>query len=440
MLPSWSTIILLLLISIVGITTGNHPLGLIAVIILDLTLLLFFLIDYNSATKLTKKIKMERNLPSVTSAGSKCRVVIKVKNTSREKLTMVMEEALPSFLHPSSIAFGKIILDPEEEKLLEYQLSTPVRGEHTIGPCSVRIFGKMKLALKQCKVLPSQPIKVYPDTKQIEGYQALVRFHRLREMGLCPSRKSSAGTMFESLREFMEGDEPSKIEWKATARKSKLIVKNFEEEKSQNIFILIDSGKMMTTMINGQSKLDYAIDSALLLSFVTITKGDNVGLILFADRILRFIPPARSTIQVKKIAEALYNAKPLLVEPDYINAVKKASTTTRKRSLIIIFTEMGGKENAKELLGALKNIIRHHLQMVVMIKDKQLEKVSIGVESFEKHDKNFQMASASRLLQERQEIIETMKRQGAIVLDLYPHQIKISTIRKYLELKLRNLT
>lgn len=437
-MPSRFTIALLLLGCIGGFFAGRMSHAWLIIGLFDAALILLFFFDACMAGKARRSLQAERLHGTIVSSGRTERVSIKLSNRSDRKLVARLVDALPEIASPQEAVFPTFRLGGGRETQLRYGFVPTKRGTYPVGPAIVRVLGPLRLAWRQFRLIEPTSIKVYPDIKLIERYQNLLRQSRLRDYGVFPAAYPGQGTYFESLREFVPGDDPARIEWKATARKNKIIVKNYQAERSQTVYLLIDSGKMMTTITGGKSRLDYAVDSALLLSHVIISKGDHAGLVLFSEKIKKFLPAAKSAGQIKRIADALHDAGASLIEPDYVRAVRIA-TSRRKRSLIIIFTDIWGREIAEELVFCTRNIIPMHLPLIVMMRDRDMENIAAGRESRGGYDKSFHIAAACRLLHERDETIAHLRSMGALVLDVYPHQVTTDVIKKYLEVKYRNM-
>jgi uncharacterized protein (DUF58 family) len=437
-MPTSFAITLLLLGCPAAFLAGAASLGWAIILLYDVILLSLFLLDHALAGRAAGSLKARRTHGSIISCGRQESVTLAVTGGSERSLTLRIVEALAPIAEPQEVSFPTFTLPAGGEKELVYRFVPSRRGTWPVGPAVARVMGPMRLAWRQVRLAEPTPVKVYPDIKLIERYQNLLRRNRLQPFGISPAAHPGQGTWFESLREFVPGDEPSKIEWKATARRGKIIVKNFQAERSQTVQILIDSGKMMTTIIEGRSRLDYAVDSALLLSHVIISKGDRAGLILFSEKIRKLLPPEKNAAQVKRIADALHDASASLVEPDTVKAVMTAASR-RKRSLIILLTDIWGREAAQELVFCARRVMPAHLLLVIMMRDRDMEAAASGKGGAEGLEESFTMAAACQLMHERSETIAQLRSMGALVLDVYPKQVTAGAIRKYLEVKARNM-
>ncbi len=437
-MPSRLAIALLLVLCLAGFFAGEFDYGWAILLVLDAGLLFLILFDWLLAGRLRGMLGADRVCGRIVSAGRMEKVSLRLRSAAGRRVTARLAEALPASAEPDQALFPHVRLEAGRETELSYRFTATERGTWPIGPAMVRVLGPLGMAWRQFELLEPTRIKVYPDMKPMGRYETLLRQSRLRDFGISPTAPRGQGTDFESLREFVAGDDPGRLEWKATARRGKLIVKNFQAERSQTVTLLIDSGKMMTTIIEGKSRLDYAVDSALLLSHVIIAKGDRVGLVLFSDKIRKLLPPAKDAGQIRRIAEALHDAEASLTEPDYLKAIR-AGASRRKRSLIIIYTDIWGREIAGELVQCTRNIMPAHLPLIVMMRDRDMEALAAGRTVEGSYETSFHMAAACRLLQERGETIARLRAMGAVVLDIYPEQLTAGTIRKYLEVKMRNL-
>ena len=213
------------------------------------------------------------------------------------------------------------------------------------------------------------PVKVYPNLLDVRRYEMLARRGRLFELGLKNARRLGTGTEFERLREYMPGDDYRQVAWAATARRGKPIVVEYETERSQPIILLLDAGRLMSAPVGDLAKLDYAINTCLLLAFVATLKGDRVGLLVFADRILGYYPPRRGRAQFLSLLEALYNVQAQPVESDYAQAVEYLTRRHPRRSLDIVFTDLLDRSAGTGLVPYISRLAPRHLPMLVAVGD-----------------------------------------------------------------------
>jgi uncharacterized protein (DUF58 family) len=271
----------------------------------------------------------------------------------------------------------------------------------------------------------------------VRSYDLLLRRNRLQEIGLRHTRMFGQGTEFERLREYLPDDEYRRINWKATARRHRPVTVQYQTERSQNIMMVLDTGRMMQSPVADMAKLDYVINAALLLAYVASGKGDNVGMMTFADDVSLFLRPRQGRGQFYRMLEMLYAVRAQAVEPDYRRALAYLALKQRKRSLVVIFTDLSGGLSMNALVAHMSVLARRSLPLVVTISDpdvhaaaEQIPLDSLGV---------YQRAAAAQLLDERRVTLENLGRQGVSTLDVPANQLSISVINRYLELKGKTL-
>jgi uncharacterized protein (DUF58 family) len=250
-----------------------------------------------------------------------------------------------------------------------------------------------------------------------------------------------AGTEFSRLREYNTDDEFRRINWKATARRGKPIAAEYETERSQYIVSMIDTGRLMrppvddpsTGVGHGLAKLDYAINTALLLSYVATLKGDHVGLLTFADDVRTYLAPKRGKGQFYHMLEALYNIQFEPVEADYGQALAYLGVKHKRRSLVIMFTDLVTLDAAKPLIAHLARLAQRHLPLCVVISDPNITR--LAAQPPRNSETVYQRAVAEMLLDERRVVLDTLNRSGVLTLDVPADKLTVSVINKYLELK-----
>lgn len=424
-------LIILGVIIIAGLSSFLSPVLLI--IIWNIFVLFIFLFDYFHLPS-KKDFVIERIAAQKFSLGALNPVTIKVTNNSKKFIHLEITDDYPrQFL--SSLTRLSFLIPPYESRSANYYVTPLNRGDYEFGSIWLRISSQWKISQKQIYVNGKANIKVYPNLLAISKYELFARKGRLHEVGLKPSRRVGQGTMFESLREYVPDDDYKKINWKATARRGKLISQEYETEKDQNVIFLIDTARMMVGEFEGLSRLDYALNATLLLSYVALAKGDKVGLILFSNEVESYLPPRRGKEHLSRITEELYNANGRLVEPDYGRAFRYLGFKHRRRSLLILFTNFFSAGQSRALITYMHHLHLVHLPLCVTMKDSALIKKA---ESFPENSAAvYEKGIAEGLLQEKERTLYQLKRSGSLILDLYPHELSPTLIRTYLDIKLR---
>ncbi len=333
-------------------------------------------------------------------------------------------------------------LAPRETVEFRYHVRPPRRGDYSFGDLNLRWWGVLGLIVRQARYPARAPVKVYPNLLDIRKYELLARKGQLTEMGLRQTRMLGSGTEFERLREYQLDDEFRNIDWKATARRGKPVSREFEAERSQTIFSLLDVGRLMRPPVSdpdnaGQAlaKLDYAVNAVLMLSYVAGLRGDRVGLLSFADEVAHYLSPKSGRGQFYRMLAILYGVESQPVEANYARAFAYLGVKHKKRSLIVIFTDLAGGLAAKSLLAQVAPLWPRHLPLLVAISDPSVVELAQQLP----HDSAsvYQRAVAEQMLNERALTLELLRRRGVLTLDVPANRLTIAVVNKYLELKAR---
>jgi uncharacterized protein (DUF58 family) len=356
-----------------------------------------------------------------------------------------------------------------------YRVTPTRRGDFAFGALYARYPSFLGLWYRQFRQEAPLTVRVYPDTSEVRRYELRLRQGRLQDMGLHLLRLRGRGTEYESLRDYTSDDEYKAINWKASAKRGKLIATNYEIERDQTIIIALDCGRMMTAMAvtresrvrgaksevvtslqstlehsspelnlgNGTldsvevalSKLDCAINATVLLAHVAAGMGDSVGLLLFTDTVKTFVPPRKGKVQTGAIIEALYAAQPQLVEPDYAGAYQHLLARKLRRSLVITFTDLIDPFASRELIQASGALRRHHNALCVTINNRDV--IDLAGQMPQGMNELYEKAMAQRMLSQRAQALETLRQNGVGVLDVEASQLTVSAVNRYLDLKSR---
>ncbi|HEX8236227.1 MAG TPA: DUF58 domain-containing protein [Abditibacteriaceae bacterium] len=341
----------------------------------------------------------------------------------------------------------------------EYSVTPTRRGVWRFGAISGRYLTRLGFWHRQFRRETEQEVRVYPDTAEVRRYELLLHQDRLRELGLHTARLRGRGTEFESLREYSSDDNYKDINWKASARRGKLISTQYEIERDQTVLIALDCGRMMTAMATERnavktnagglmpeqvrpeenmvplSKLDCAINATVLLAHVSASMGDAVGVLLFADTVLGFVPPRKGRIQIGTIINALYAVQPALVEPDYIGAYNYLISRKLRRALVVTFTDVIDPDASRELLQASGALRKHHNALCVTVNNRDV----MDLAQLMPQDTGdlYTKAMAQRMLSQRAAGLEELRRRGVGILDVEASQLTVATVNRYLDLKSR---
>ncbi len=419
-----------------------------------LLLLVICVVDYLK-TPLFTRVEVSREMNSKFSLGAENAVTLRVVNRSRYWLQLRLKDDFPPTFQFDRV-IHEVYVGAETQELITYQLTPLRRGVYHFTDIHVQCSGILGLIIRQRQVAAAAEVKVYPNLHAIRQYELLVRRGMLSQLGLKNSRQFGEGTEFERLRDYAPDDDLRRIDWKATSRRQKPIVREFETERSQDVVIMLDAGRLMASPIltepqedetegapstelnqrQAMIKLDYAINTTLMTSYVSTLKGDKVGLIAFSDTVHRYLAPKPGKKQFLAMLEATYALQVYPVEPDFETAFKYLASKQRKRALIILFTDILDKDAAEGLARYVAKLARHHLIACVTLTDSSI--VALATQKLTNSKIVYQKAIAEKLLQEKQATLQILRRGGIIALDVPAHQLTMTVVNKYLELKAKS--
>ena len=362
-------------------------------------------------------------------------VELTIRNNWTRKLKIEVKDDLPDW-HFEIISQDLLKeVEPGEERIFSYDVIPKKRGAYIFNNVYIRYDGILGLCKKYVTLNIPEEFKVYPNLKDLGKYRLIMQKHRLLTHGQKRIPLRGNGSEFESLRDYVDGDDYRKINWMATARMNKLIVNQYEAEKNQPVYILLDTGRSMSYSIKGYKKLDYSINAALILSDIVNQKGDNSGLLVFNADISQLVPPGKGESHRNTLMEALYHVEDSNNVSDYHGAFFHLLNVQKRRSIVFIFTDFETTEEARELLEAVPIISRRHIPVVVLTVNESLE--TIAKSNGSNLQSVYNEAVAESLLAERKDIIRSLNQRGVICLETYAENFAIDTVNQYLSLKER---
>ncbi|MFL5383532.1 MAG: DUF58 domain-containing protein [Longimicrobiaceae bacterium] len=404
-----------------------------AAAVVDLVLLLGFVADALWAPVVT--LGIERRAPPRISLGATARDALVLENRGKLTARVRVTDDLPEILVREGADVLEAVIPPGREERVEWRVRADRRGDAEYGDVHVRVLGPLGLAWRQRRAYRADPLRVLPGVLEVRRYRLLGLHNRLREAGFRAVRQRGEGGSFESLREYVRGDDPRIIDWKATARRSKLIVRQYEAERRQNVVLLIDAGRLMTEKVGDRERIDYALTAALLLADVASVHGDLVGLLVFADRVQQYIPPSRNSIST--LAEALGAVHARIAEPNYPAAFTYLARQLRRRSLLVAFTDIIDAQASSALVAHLGKAASRHLPIVVALRNPDLE--ATAQLAAKTPADVYRRAAAEELLQARAAALAQMQRSGVLVADSRPTDAVPDVVNRYLDVKRRGL-
>ncbi|WP_250227277.1 DUF58 domain-containing protein [Anaeropeptidivorans aminofermentans] len=363
------------------------------------------------------------------------KIEFKVKNIYEKPLKIEIKDDFPSLhfnIHSSEL-FKTV--QPGQEEIFSYELIPSKRGSYVFQNIYLRYHGILGLCKKYAVIERPFEYKVYPNLKNISRYRLIIQKNRLLTAGNRKVSLRGMGTEFESLKEYVEGDDYRKINWMATARENKLIVNQYEAEKNQPVYILIDTGRSMSYSIRGYKKLDFSINAAIILSDIVNQKGDNSGLMIFNTEVSRIIPPGKGDSHRNEIMEALYHIEDTKLSSDYQGAFLELANRQKRRSIVFIFTDFETGEESKELIAAIPILSKRHVPVIITIENESLKTITLSDGNALKDTYN--KAMAEELLLNRKNIIRSLNQHGILCIESPAEDFAINTVNQYLLLKQR---
>jgi uncharacterized protein (DUF58 family) len=321
--------------------------------------------------------------------------------------------------------------------VLVYGLTPPKRGRFEFGQIAARYLSRFGLVWREARLGEAVAVKVYPNMRRAReaelkalGARSLVTAHRKTSW-------RGEGREFESLRDYVRGDELRHVSWSATARRGKLVTRQYQIERDQMILIAIDAGRLMTARIEQETKLDSAVHATLALMSAAARGGDNAGIVVFGRRIKTFLPPKRGSEHMDAALEALHAVEPEMIEPSYARAFEFIAANCKRRALVVLLTDLVDEEGSKDLLTSLKILRPRHLPLVVTISDRDLKAAVRDVPTTV--PELFTQSVAEEIMHQREAALRLVEAHGGLALDVTAASLAPSLLEKYLQVKERGL-
>lgn len=424
--------------SIVGVFIITFVLsgGYIIPKVLFFLLLAAFLTDILLLFRVKRGLKGERLLAEKLSNGDENEISIYLENFYAIPVALRVFDEIPHQFQRRDLEFN-LSLQPGKTSVIKYQLRPVKRGEYSFGSVNVLVSSKLNLIARRFRFSQDKLVPVYPSYIQMRKYELLAISQRLTATGIKKIRRIGHNQEFELVKEYVTGDDYRTVNWKATARKSRLMVNQYQDERSQQVYSLIDKGRVMQMPFEGMSLLDYAINATLVISNIAIKKSDKAGLITFQDRIGNILPASRINNQMSTIQEVLYNQKTAFLESDFSVLYATIRRTISQRSLLLLFTNFESIHGLHRQLPYLVNLSKTHLLVVIFFENTELRQVTDS--PAETLKEIYYQAIAERFSYEKRMIVKELQKHGIQSILTSPEKLTVNTINKYLELKARNL-
>lgn len=432
-IPGRALLLALLAPLLLGVAAMAEPATVRLMLAADAVVLLLAVVDLWLVRK--AGVEVRREVKETASLARPLVVTIEVKSLLRRRVVFDVNEGL--FEHaeaeglPLSIEVGAGLV-----RRATYRLRAMQRGEQVLGDHWVRYRSPAGFWVRQVRVEAKTTLRVFPDVQAVRHFEMLARQNR-DVMSSRLTKMRGGDTEFERLRDFLPDDEFRRIDWRATARRNKMTVREFQLERNQNLVFMLDCGRMMTSVWDDLTALDYALNATLMLSHVAIRRGDQVGLIAFDERVQRIIKPRGGNSASNQMIQATYNLFPKMVESDYEAAFRTLKLHVRKRTLVVFITHAIDEQTAQRIQHLSRDLLPQHLPLCVLLKDRELE--ARAARRARDEEEVCIQAAAAEMLMWRDRVHRELTRSGVLVLDVLHDQLTGSLVSRYLEVKARGL-
>ena len=393
------------------------------------------IIDYIVLYANAESIKAKRIVPERMSNGDENKILIVVSNDYSFRAVLRIIDEIPIQFQQREFILSNVIAS-EQEHIVTYMLKPVERGEYTFHDLNIFVMTPLRLVVRRYKIPAQQMVKVYPSYFSMRKYDLLAYSNNLAESGNRKIRKIGQSVEFEQIREYVSGDDIRTINWKATARKGgHHMVNNYMDERSQQVYCIIDKGRVMKMPFEGMTLLDYAINATLILSRVALLKQDRAGIVTFSETIGQVLPAERRAGQMNNILETLYDQKTQFGESDYEKLFALIRTRISQRSLIVLFTNFESLTGLQRHLPYIRSIAKTHLVLVVFFENTELRQLTN--EKVNDIESLYIRTIAEKFVHEKQLMVKELHQHGIFTILTAPEHLTINTVNKYLELKAR---
>ena len=404
----------------------------IALLCLSITVLLDFIIVFAGK----KPVTVKRFCTDRFSNGDENKVTIEITNHRLYKVRCEMIDELPVQFQQRNW-LQKFSLSSNENFSFNYFLKPNERGEYFFGIINIFLHGPLNMVIRHIVTGEEKKVAVYPSYMQMKKYQLMAVTNQLQAGGSRRLRKLGSSLEFEQIKEYVQGDDYRRLNWKATARKNSLMVNNYMDERSQQVVCLIDKGRNMKMPFEGMTLLDYAINATLVLSNIVLLKQDKSGLLTFGKKIDQFIQPDKKPAQINLILQTLYMQQTDFMDSDFESLYVYVRYHLNQRSLLILFTNFESLYSMERQLPYLKQLSAHHPLLVIFFENTEL--TALQQQKANNVEDVYYKTIANKFAFEKRQIVKELQKHGIMSLLTPPQKLTANTINKYLELKARGL-
>jgi uncharacterized protein (DUF58 family) len=397
-------------------------------------LLALTLADYTFLFVVGRPPQAQRIMAERFSNGDDNKVVLQVTNHMPFAVWMEIIDELPVQFQQRNWRLHQHFGGSQQKKL-GYTLRPTQRGQYIFGSVLLYIKTMLGLVMRRHPQEEGATVQVYPSYMQVRKYALLSQATVQNETGTKRMRRLGHSLEFEQIKEYVRGDDIRTINWKATARKASLMVNNYTDERSQQVYCIIDKGRLMKMPFSNLSLLDYAINSTLVMASVCLQKQDRVGLITFDNKMGALLAADRKPIQTANIQQLLYNETAAFLESDYEMLYMQVRSRIKQRSLLVLFTNFESLSGMRRQLPYLRSMAKHHLLLVVFFENTGLAQLAAAPAT--DVEQVYIKTIAGKFTHEKRQVVKELQQHGIVCILTPPEKLTINTVNKYLELKAR---
>jgi len=405
-----------------------------ALLLWDVLVVLAWLADLAQLPK-PSQLRVRRTWRSAVALSIPSNIDLTLINSSHKLVQATIVDTVPEQLgnEPPTLS---IKAAAKSEKTVEYRIRPVQRGDAKLGDCYVRYQSGLHIAERWVRVSLPQTVRIYPNLEDAKRHSIYLLRSRQIAMEKRHSRVRGIGREFESLREYQQGDEYRDICWTAAARRGKLVTRVYQIERSQTIWIVIDSGRLMRARVGGFSKLDHAVNSALSMAQVALYSGDRVGLVAYGRAIRQQLPAAKGSSHLRQLIEQLALVHEEVSEADHLHMAARLLTDQKRRSLIVWLTDLAETAMTPEVIEAAAMMMPKHLVLLVVIGQPDLGE--LAAKRPESETEMYQVAAAQEMVHRREMLLARLRERGALALEVNFGEISPALVNSYLQIKERN--
>ena len=388
-------------------------------------------------SRLPAGFQISREFAGRFAMGAETEVRLHLQNASNRSVSLIVKDEYPPQMALSGMREARVNVEAQRTATLVYGVTPPRRGRFEFGKTALRFRSRFRLVWCQINVVEPVAVKVYPNMRRAReaelkalGARSVVSSHRKTSW-------RGEGREFESMRDYVRGDELRHVSWTATARRGKLTTRQYQIERDQTILIALDAGRLMTARIEQETKLDSAVHATLALFSAAGRAGDNAGLVVFGRRIKSYLAPSRGRDHIEAALEALYAVEPEMIEPSYPHAFEFIAANSKRRALVVLLTDLVDEEGSKELLTSLHILRPRHLPLVVTIADRDLK--AVVRQTPESVRDLFTQSVAEEIIHHREAALRLVESIGGLALDVTAAALAPALLETYLRVKERGL-